>query len=69
MDEKILRGYWEVFVRVWKLFRKYRNLRTDADRKQLLVEATEIYNQYPGMFAHDLIWAVFKELDRRAKQK
>lgn len=66
MDDITLKQYFEIFTAAWKLFKKFRDLKTDKDRKELGCVAEKIYNKYPCDLIMDLNWAVFNELDRRA---
>lgn len=67
MDDNTLRNYFDMLTAAWKLFREFRHLRTDEDRERIKYAGTMIYYKYPCQFMSDLIWAVWNELDRRAK--
>ena len=69
MDDITLKNYYEMFTAAWKLFREFKHLHTDEDRKRIEKAGTMIYHKYPCQFMTDLIWAVFNELDRRAKNE
>lgn len=65
MDEMMLRWYFRIFTDVWRLFREFRNLRTDEDRDRLRKAGEALHQKYPCQLMYDLIWAVFNEFDRR----
>lgn len=64
MDYKTLRWYWGFFSETWKLFKKYRNVRGDAEWDRLNQEATVLRKKYPGEFSYQILMLVFEELDK-----
>lgn len=66
MDDITLKEYYEIFTSAWKLFREFRNLKTDEDRDRLRDEGAILYKKYPNWLMYDLVWAVINELNRRA---
>lgn len=69
MDDITLKRYFEIFTAAWKLFREFRDLKTDQDRDRLRNAAEMLYQKYPCQLMMDLNWAVFNEFDRRTGVK
>ncbi|MBS6195455.1 MAG: hypothetical protein KH828_07740 [Clostridiales bacterium] len=69
MDNNTLKQYFEMFTAAWKMFRAFKELRTDEDRERLKCAAEQIYQKYPEKIMRNLIWVIFDELDRLAGVK
>lgn len=69
MDDNTLKYYYTQFTSAWKLFRTFKDAKTDEDRARLVTAATGIYNKYHTDFMREIIWVVFNELERRAKNE
>lgn len=64
MDNKSLRWYWGFISGMWRLFKKYWNVKGDAEWDRLNQETAILREKFPGEFSHQILMLVFEELDK-----
>lgn len=64
MEDKELRRYYEMFTAAWKLFKVFHAAKDDQDKLRLKTAGEWLYQKYPCKLMRELIWCVFREIER-----